>query len=279
MAGFFAQIGPLFAPGGPVAAFTEGIELRRALFAVLTLLVAVFAGRLLGAALASALRTVTTPTWQEMARRVVAWGLAGLGVATALQAFGVELSVLLGAAGVFTVAIGFAAQTSTSNLISGLFLMLEQTVQVGDVVEVDGVTGEVIAIDPLSVRLRTFDNRMVRVPIETLVKARLTNLSRFPIRRVDLTLQVPQEMDLLALDSALIELAAELPEVLQEPAPQVMVRGFLEGRADVLFCFWTRQDRFVTTRTQLCARLPGWLKARGLGLSLPRVALAPEAAG
>ena len=77
-----------------------------------------------------------------LVQRTVAWGFAGLGVANVLSVMGVDLSVLLGAAGFVTVAVGFAAQTSMSNFISGVFLMVESSVQVGDYIELDGISAK-----------------------------------------------------------------------------------------------------------------------------------------
>src|SRR5690606_13036615 len=71
----------------------------------------------------------------------------------ALDYAGVELKVLLGAAGIFTVAIGFASQTSASNLISGLFLIAEKPFKKGDVITVGDKTGVVLAINLFSTRL------------------------------------------------------------------------------------------------------------------------------
>ena len=121
-----------------------------------------------------------------LARRLVFYTILLLFLASALRQLNFDLSVLLGAAGILTVAIGFASQTSASNLISGLFMVFEGAVEVGDVVKVGDITGEVLSVDLLSTKLRTFDNLLVRIPNETMVKTTITNLNRFPIRRVDL---------------------------------------------------------------------------------------------
>ena len=92
------------------------------------------------------------------------YGVLTLAVAGALSQLGFDLKVVLGAAGVLTVAVGFAAQTSASNLISGVFLMIERPFITGDVVRVGDIDGVVITIDLLSTKLRTFSNVMVRVP-------------------------------------------------------------------------------------------------------------------
>lgn len=85
-------------------------------------------------------------------KRAMFYGIFGLFCISALRQLGFDLSVVLGAAGIFTVALGFASQTSASNLISGLFLMIERPFSISDVIRVNSVTGEVISIDLLSVK-------------------------------------------------------------------------------------------------------------------------------
>lgn len=234
---------------------------------------------LMGAGLTGALlsRTVerlalplTSRAWAFMARRTVFWLSMTGGLALALRAFGVDLGVLVGAAGLVTVAVGFAAQTSTSNLISGLFMMLERSITVGDVVELDGTTGEIISIDLLSVKLRTFDNLMVRIPNESLVKGKLINLSRFPIRRVDFALHFPLEQALSPVESTLLSVIESEALVLQEPAPQVMLRGFAEGTVDVQLSCWVARESYIAVRSRLTVLILEALQRDGLKLSAPR---------
>src|SRR5690606_5360707 len=99
-----------------------------------------------------------SPHHMQLARRGVLYTVLALFTASALRELGFSLAVLMGAAGVLTVAIGFASQTSASNLISGLFLIGERPFEVGDTIQVGGTSGEVLSIDALSVKLRTFDN-------------------------------------------------------------------------------------------------------------------------
>lgn len=79
-----------------------------------------------------------------------------------LNEFGFKLSALLGAAGVVGIAIGFASQTSVSNIISGIFLISEKPFVAGDFIEVAGIRGTVESIDLLSLKLKTPDNQFVR---------------------------------------------------------------------------------------------------------------------
>jgi small-conductance mechanosensitive channel len=164
---------------------------------------------------------------------------------------GVDLSILLGAAGILTVALGFASQTSASNIISGLFLLGEKPFGVGDIVRVGTTTGEVIAIDLLSVKLRTFDNLFVRIPNETMIKAEITNLQRFPIRRFDLQIGVAYKEDLDRVREVLQTVADEHPLSLDEPAPMILFTGFADSSINFQFSVWALSDNFLEIRTQI----------------------------
>ena len=113
-----------------------------------------------------------------------------------LNELGFKISHLLGAAGIIGIAVGFASQTSVSNIISGLFLIAEKPFEVDDVITVGSTTGVILSIDTLSIKLRTFDNKYVRIPNEILIKTEFTNITRFPIRRVDLMLGVAYKEDI-----------------------------------------------------------------------------------
>ena len=114
-----------------------------------------------------------------------------------MRELGFSLAPLLGAAGIMGVAIGFASQTSVSNVISGFFLLGEQPFVVDDVIQIGDTVGRVLSIDTLSVKLRTFDNKFVRLPNESIIKSQVTNLTRFPIRRLDVNVGVAYRDGLL----------------------------------------------------------------------------------
>src|SRR5699024_2454555 len=118
---------------------------------------------------------------------------------------GISLAPLLGAAGIAGVALGFASQTSVSNIISGLFLIAESPFKVDDIITVKSTTGVVLSIDILLVKLRTFDNQYVRIPNETLIKTEVTNITRFPIRRLNTTISVAYKEDIGQVREILME--------------------------------------------------------------------------
>jgi small-conductance mechanosensitive channel len=202
-------------------------------------------------------------------RRVIYWGLLALFVASALREMGFNLGVLLGAAGVLTVAVGFASQTSASNLISGLFMVGERPFQVGDIIKIGTTTGEVLSIDLLSVKLRTFDNLFVRIPNETLIKTELTNLTRFPIRRFDMLVGVAYKENIDHVREVLERVANDDPLCLDEPAPLFMFLGFGESSLNVQFSVWTPRQNFLELRNTMHKAVKEAFDAEGIEIPFP----------
>ena len=247
-----------------------GARLLAGLRAVLLLVGSALAARLLGRSIQHLIARHAGPQQAMLARRLTAYGVFALGIVMALRQLGFELTALLGAAGIFTVAVGFAAQTSASNVISGLFLMSERSFGVGDVIRVGTTTGEVISIDMLSVKLRTFDNLLVRLPNEMLVKSEITTLSHFPIRRVDVLLDCAYEQDLENMRAALMRVADRNPLCLEEPKPLFIVTGFGDNGVDVQFSAWAARENFLDMRTSLLCEIKRVFDEEGLEFPYPQ---------
>ncbi len=192
-------------------------------------------------------RTFVSLTAQQrlLLRRGVSYAIFLLFFISGLKELGFDFSVLLGAAGIVTLAVGFASQTSVSNIISGLFLVMERSVEVGDIITVNGRTGEVLTVDLLSTKLRTFDNLLVRIPNETMVKAEIVNLNRFPIRRIDVKLGVAYKEDLRKVKETLLGVADRNPLCLEEPTPLIIAQGFGESAINFQFSVWATKENYL----------------------------------
>ena len=161
---------------------------------------------------------------------------------SALRELEFDLSIILGAAGILTVALGFASQTSVSNIISGLFLLADRPFQIGDVVTVGGTLGVVSEVELLSVKLRTFQNGYVRIPNETIIKTEVLNHTHFPIRRIDIDIGVAYKENISKVKEILFDTASRNPLCLEEPAPLFIYVGYGESSLDMKFCVWTLKD-------------------------------------
>ena len=206
-------------------------------------------------------------------RKITSYAIILLFFVSALNELGFSLSVLLGAAGILTVAIGFASQTSASNLISGLFLIGERPFSEGDVIKVGATTGEIIAIDLLSVKIRTFDNLFVRIPNETILKSEVTTLTKYPIRRIDINIGVAYKEDLRKVREVLMAVADTNPTCLDEPPPLFISTGYGNSSMDILFCAWARRENFLETRNALYAEIKEAFDCNGIEIPFPHLSL------
>lgn len=189
-------------------------------------------------------------------RRAIFYIIFMLFVITSLKEAGFKLSVFLGAAGILTVALGFASQTSASNLISGVFLIGEGSFEVGDTIQITlirghTIEGEVISIDLLSVKLLTIDNVYVRLPNEQLIRAPVHNLSKFPIRRLTLTVPINFNEDINKVREVMIDIANSYPLVLADPKPRVTVSSFGESSIEIMFALWCKQNNYLQVKDEI----------------------------
>ena len=209
------------------------------------------------------------PQHRFIVSRLASYFIVACTIVLVLKTLGLDLSVLLGAAGILTVAIGFAAQTSASNLISGLFLMGERPFVIGDVIRVGETVGEVVAIDLLSVKLKTFDNLQVRIPNESMLKSNVTNMTHYPIRRYDLRVGVAYKEDLSRVRDILLNVADNNPICLEEPKPLVIFLEFGASSVDMQFSVWAAKGNYLALRNTISAEVKQAFDQEGIEIPFP----------
>jgi small-conductance mechanosensitive channel len=161
---------------------------------------------------------------------LVRYAIMTLGVVVILQAVGVDLSAFTVLAGALGVGLGFGLQNVASNFVSGLIILFERPIKVGDRVEVGGISGEVRTIGARATMLVTEDNIAVIVPNSQFISERVTNwshtgrLTAFVVR-----VRVAWDADVELVRRLLLETASENPQVLQDPAPEVELRDLRGG--------------------------------------------------
>ena len=220
-----------------------------------------------------------TPQRGLVIGKLVFYPGAAVIIVSTLAELGFSLGPLLGAAGVVGIAVGFASQTSVSNVISGFFLMAEQPFVVDDVIQVGSTTGRVLSIDMMSVKLRTFDNRFVRIPNEAIVKSEVTNVTRFPIRRLDIRIGVAYREDLARVRGTLLEVASRNPLALVEPEPVIIFQGFGESSVDFLFEVWTTRENYGPLLNSLPEEIKRSFDESGIEIPFPHRTLIVSAEG
>jgi len=213
------------------------------------------------------------PHYGMLAGKIVFYtGLTLIGF-TGLHQLGFSLAPLLGAAGILGVALGFASQTSVSNIISGLFLIAEQPFKVDDIITIEATTGIVISIDVLSVKLRTFDNKFVRIPNESIIKQQVTNLTRFPIRRFNANISVAYKEDLAKVREVLMDVAEKNEYCLSEPEPLIILDKYGTSSIDLLFLVWAETENYILLKTSIYEEVKARFDAEDIEIPFPHLSL------
>lgn len=167
-----------------------------------------------------------------------------------LNLFGINLSAIWGAAGIAGVAIGFAAQTTVSNLISGVFVVAEKSMKIGDYIEVSGVSGSIDSVGLLSVTIHTLDNQMVRIPNSTIINSNLVNYSRFDKRRFVFPLPISYDSDMNTALIAAKEIADTCIQngvILSDPAPSAFYDGF-DAAVNLRLAVWFERSKLIEAK-------------------------------
>jgi len=121
----------------------------------------------------------------ELMLKIIYFGIIIIAFIAVLPALGLNLSGLLVAGGITGIILGFASQSVVSNLVSGIFLLWEKPIKIGDQISIDGVMGFVEDVNVLSTIIRTYDGLYVRIPNEKLFTSNITNYVAHIARRFE----------------------------------------------------------------------------------------------
>ena len=185
----------------------------------------------------------------------------------------INLAPIFGAAGVIGLVIGVASQTSIGNIVSGFFLVSEKSFEIGDVVRLGDKTGTVFSIDLLSIKIRTFDNLLIRVPNQTVISSELTNLTRFPVRRIDTLVSVAYKEDLNKVKSILESVAKQNPLCLDEPEPVIIFQNFGTSGIDITLGVWVERTHFLKVKNSVFMEIKEAFNKEGIEIPFPRISL------
>ena len=239
------------------------------IWAVLTLTIGLILAWFLSRVIVRVLRPRLKAQEAMLVNRLSYYLLFSLVIIATLHQLGIDLGLLLGAAGILSVAIGFASQTSASNIISGIFLIAERPFVIGDLLNVDGTIGEVVSIDLISVKIRTFDNLMLRVPNEMLIKSTFVNLTRFPIRRLDVKVGVAYKEDTEKVRRILFDVADRNPLCLDEPKPLFIYKGYGDSALELQFSVWAKRENFLLLRNSIHEEIKIAFDKNGIEIPFP----------
>jgi len=202
----------------------------------------------------------------------VQYAVIGIGFLLAVSAAGVDLNRVSLLAGALGIGVGFGLQNVVNNFVSGLILLYERPVQIGDMVEVGGVTGEIKRIGIRSSTIRTFQGAEVIVPNGNLISDQVVNWTFSDRRRrMDVKVGVAYGTDPERVLALLVGVARAHPHVLAEPAPQALFLSFGESSLDFEMRAWTALfENWVVMQSELTVAVNRALSEAGIEIPFPQ---------
>lgn len=205
--------------------------------------------------------------------KLIYYGIIIISFLAFTSSTGLDLSGLLVAGGIFAVVIGFATQSVVSNLISGVFLMLEKPAKQGDSIELPdmGIAGILVDISTFSSRVRKFDGTIIRVPNEKFFTANIRSLTSSPVRRAEAIVGIAysEKID-LATQAIENEIREFMPFVLQIPKPEFRINELADSSVNINILVWHPRDDWSEVQPILLKHAKRALDKAGIEIPFPQ---------
>jgi len=194
------------------------------------------------------------------------------GIFTAFSLLGIQLSVLWAGAAALLVGVGLGLQQTFNDFFSGLLLLIEGPVEVGNVIEVDGFIGRVVEIGLRTSKVRTRDDIMIIVPNSHMINDNIVNWTRHqsPLRfNIDVGVAYGSDIDLVS--RVLEKAAGEHPDVLDRPVPRIMFTNFGNSSLDFRLHFYSLEPwRIEFVKSELRFTVYRLFAAHGIQIPFPQ---------
>lgn len=210
----------------------------------------------------------TAARFASSAASWLVWVLAGL---ACISVFGIETTTFAAVLGAAGLAIGLAFQGSLSNLAAGFMLLIFRPFTAGEVINVNGTTAKVDAIDLFSTTLDTPDNRRIIMPNSSVFGSTIENISYHDKRRVDVNVGVDYDADIDQTRAALLAAVGDVQNIHADPAPVAVCLELGGSSVDWTVRVWTDAAEFWTVKEHLTIAIKNRLDAAGLNIPFPRM--------
>jgi small-conductance mechanosensitive channel len=209
---------------------------------------------------------------QHTISTVVKYVIIGTGIFVALENIGFDLSVITALAAVLMVGIGFGLQNIANNFISGLIILFERPIKVGDFVAIGDILGEVKSISARSTKVTTLDNISVIVPNADFLSNSVTNWSHSELKtRIHINVGVAYGSDTELVRKIMIEIAEKHAKVLKKPAPDVWFREFGDSSLNFSLLIWTTEPHLHDViRSDLNFAIDKAFREQGVEIPFPQ---------
>jgi len=240
------------------------------LIAVIILLVALFVAKGISIYLRRFLKERVAKGHLEIIVKVFSYTVIIIAILAVLPTIGVKLSGLLVAGGIAGLAIGFASQSIIGNLISGIFLMIERPINIGNSVNIEGTAGIVEDVRIISTTIRTFDGLYIRVPNQKVFTASITNFVANVARRFEYVVGIRYSDDADKALTIIKNVIEEHPLALKNPAPQVFVDNLGDSSVNIIVRIWSPSTEWFGVKTELLWKIKKAIEKEGIEIPFPQ---------
>ncbi len=238
--------------------------------ALVILLIAIFVAKGVAIYLRRFLKEKVAKGHLEIIVKVVSYAIIIIAILSILPTVGVKLSGLLVAGGIVGLAVGFASQSIIGNLISGIFLMIERPIKIGDSVNIEGTGGIVEDIRIISTTIRGFDGLYVRVPNQKVFTASVTNFVANVARRFEYVVGIRYSDDADQALEIIKKIIEEHPLAFKNPAPQVFVDNLGDNSVNIVVRIWAPATEWFGVKTELLWKIKKAIEKEGIEIPFPQ---------
>lgn len=248
------------------------LDVGRLILVVVVLLVVVsFLARWVQKAVEQGLaRTSLDQTLKNFVTRVAKYVVWVMALPVALSILGVEatsLAAVLGAAGL---AIGLGLQGALSNISAGILLLVLRPVRIGDLVEIQGESGEIKDLGLFYTTLTTFSNEVISIPNQQILSDKVENLTGNNTRRVEVPVGVAYGTDLRRAEQLLLEAATSVPDRDTEHPPKALLTAFGASSIDFVVFVHCPARSYLIVRHQTIHAINDALATAGIEIPFPQ---------
>jgi len=195
-----------------------------------------------------------------------------LAIYTGINILGINLSSLAFLAGALGIGIGFGLQNIVNNFVSGIIILFDPSIQVGDMLQLGDEWGTVRRINMRTTVVQTFDNASLIIPNSDMLSNKITNWSfQDPKVRRQVDVGVAYGSDVQLVRRLLLQIADEMPEVLSDPAPWVDFMDFGDSALSFRIRFWiSSPDYWLATPTEFRFRIDEEFRTHGIEIAFPQ---------
>ncbi len=240
------------------------------LYFVIILIVGVAVAKAVSVNVRRALSERLPKNERELLTKLIYYIIVLWAIVIALPQLKFDLSGLLVAGGIAGLVIGFASQSVVANLVSGLFLMFEHPIKIGDNINVADVSGSVEDIRILSTVVKTYDGIYVRIPNEQVFTSNITNYVHNAARRFEYNIGIRYQDDANEAIRIASEVISTHPFALKSPAPSVFVDNLGDNSVNLTVYIWAPARNWWDVRTDLLWKIKQELEENGIEIPFPQ---------